>query len=133
MKYLVSIITILLTVFATNAQTPAENKFTEGLRHYLNSDYDMAVTSYSEAIKLDSTYARAYFERARIYHKLKQPDKAIGDFTLCLLYDKKNIDAYMQRGGILMEKELYDNALNDFTLAIKLDTNNAILAVARIR
>lgn len=129
MKYLYLFLIVLFTTANTFGQqtvpSQAEERLNDGIRLYLDGSYDKALAAYGDALLIDSTYAKAYFYRAKTYQKMTQPDKALADYTTSLLYDAKNVDAYMFRAGILLEKELYENALVDFTKAIELDTNNA--------
>ncbi len=125
MRYTLILLAFICTTLVGTAQTLAEEKVMEGKKMFAKRDYDEAISAYSQAIQLDSSYAQAWLERGRAYQEIKQPDKAIGDYTMCLVYDKKNTTAHMQRGGILIGKELYENAVADFTHVTTIDSNNA--------
>jgi tetratricopeptide (TPR) repeat protein len=51
-----------------------------GWEFYQNGDYDKAISDYTEAIRLDSNYANAYYSRGLAYRKQGNEAQAQADF-----------------------------------------------------
>ena len=82
---------------------------------------ELALAEYTEAIRLDPNYARAYENRARAYRDKHDPDKAISDCTKAIQLDPKNAGTYFLRGLFFETGGDLDKAIADFTEAIRLD------------
>lgn len=44
--------------------------------HETNGDYEEALKAYEESVKLDGTYAKAWFYKAKLHYKLGEMDEA---------------------------------------------------------
>jgi len=85
-------------------------------------EYQSALSSFSEAIRLDSSFAWAYADRGLIQYRLKQHDECIQDCTKALSLaspDDKDLmgaclerraHAYLEKG-----KDFADQAIADYT------------------
>ena len=56
------------------------------------TDYQGAISDYSEAIRIDPNYTDAYYNRGNTYELLNENSKAIADFKNAALLYKKNED-----------------------------------------
>ena len=88
---------------------------------YQEQNYDSAINSYSEALKLDSNNAVAYVKRGDTYENKEDYDRAMTDYNQALKLDPKNVDAYNNRGIAFYHKQDYDRAMTDYNQALKLD------------
>jgi tetratricopeptide (TPR) repeat protein len=61
-------------------------------------DSDRAIADYSQAIRLDSSYASAYSNRGQLYYARKDNDRAIADFNDAIRLDPRDANAYYSRG-----------------------------------
>ena len=64
----------------------------------------MAIANFTKAIKLDTTYAKAYYNRGVVYSNLEQYDNAISDFTRAFSIDLGYKEAKIHK-TILEEKK----------------------------
>jgi tetratricopeptide (TPR) repeat protein len=83
--------------------------------------YDLAIESFNQYIRLNPNNALAYKDRGWTYEKLGKHDLAIADCNAALMLDDKFAAAYSTRGWIYECQDKYDLAIADFTAAIKLD------------
>ena len=67
--------------FAAGDDTRAIAANKRGNKHADAGEYDKAIESYSEAIRLDPNFAKAYRNRGWVYGHKGNHDKAIDDFT----------------------------------------------------
>lgn len=91
---------------------------------YQEQNYDSAINSYSEALKLDSNNAVAYVKRGDTYESKKDYDHAIADFNQALKLDPKNVDAFVSRGDAFENEKDYDRAIAEYNQALKLNPKN---------
>jgi tetratricopeptide (TPR) repeat protein len=82
--------------------------------------YETAIASYSDVIKLEPTSARAWNNRGVAYAYLLQYDKAVGDLTEAVRLDPKLAEALVNRGSAYVELHQYDKAIADSSDAIEL-------------
>jgi tetratricopeptide (TPR) repeat protein len=68
----------------------AEDFFDRGNTFLMKSDYEQAITDFSEAIRLDPNYVDAYFHRGAAYAGNNEIDLAIADIEALLLIDPDN-------------------------------------------
>ena len=106
--------------------------FTVGLTRYTISDWDRAITSFSDALgqvkdpikELDKSIV--YIYRGSAYVQLKDYDRAIADYNQAIKLDPNFTDAYNNRGLAYDDKKDYDRAIADYNQALKLDPSLAI-------
>ncbi|KAI9296974.1 hypothetical protein K502DRAFT_323492 [Neoconidiobolus thromboides FSU 785] len=108
-----------LTIFEEMGGT-AKIHFNIGVLYSLLGNYDLAISSYNNAIELDNYLAIAYFARALANLEINDIDSASEDFNDCLLYLRGNqhID-YFQLGldfKLYSCEVLYNRGLCQFKL-----------------
>jgi tetratricopeptide (TPR) repeat protein len=60
-----------------------------------------ALASFTSALRMDSTFAAAYFNRGVIYLRWGQLDRAISEFDAASRYDRTSTEAYRARAAAL--------------------------------
>ncbi len=81
-----------------------------------------AIEDFSDAIRLDKKYGRAFQKRAWAFCLRSDYDTAIADCDVAIRLNEDDADAYFYRGWALDEKKQYDRAITDYTRAIQLGT-----------
>eukprot|EP01084_Bolivina_argentea_P030170 55952_1 len=89
------------------------------------SDLDIAVTKYTECLTLDVTNLKfnciIYANRAAVWLKKKEWNKAYKDASTAIVLDDSYIKAYGRRLQALYGLDRYDEAVGDAEKALKLD------------
>jgi len=99
--------------------------YNRGLNAYNARDYDMAIASFSDAIKLNPRDAGYYGSRAAAYVMKRDYDRAIADYTEAIRLSPRRADFYAGRGDVYFDKGVHNRAITDYTEAIRFDPNNA--------
>jgi len=95
-----------------------------GILFASRGDYDMAISDFTEALRLNPNMSAAYNNRGDAYAMKGDYDKAIADLTQSLKITP-TATSYGTRGGILYKiKKDYNNAIADLTKAIQLSPNH---------
>lgn len=89
----------------------------------LFSDPKQALEYLHQAIRLDSTYAKAYKYRGSVYYQLELFKLAIEDYNQAIKLDPTYSVAYCSRSLVFTVLEQYQRAIEDANQAIKLDPN----------
>ncbi len=101
----------------------SSKKIEEGWQSWGSNDYSRAQTLFSEATKLDSTNANAYYGQGVAYENMKQYDNAINCFNKTIELNPNFAYAYNSRGKAYFSMHQNDNAIADFTRAIELNSS----------
>lgn len=78
-------------------QKMAEEYYEQGKKLYEKKEFDQAISSYNEAIKLNPKLVKAYNNRGIVYVVKSQLDQAIADFNKAIELDPNNGKAYNNR------------------------------------
>jgi len=92
-----------------------------GYAYYLIGEYQRAVETLNESIKLDPNLKDAYFLLALSYGKLSEDIKAIEAAKKAIELDPKNPNYYSILGQIYQEQKKYKEAEDNLKKAIELD------------
>lgn len=122
-----TLILITFVIFSLNPiysqETKAENYVTRGNTYYDEGHYDAAIKEFSEAIKLNPTFSKAYYYLANAHNQKGDYDAAIANYTQAIKLDANFTNAYFNRGFTYQQKKNLDLALDDYSQAIKLNPN----------
>ena len=80
----------------------------------MSGDNKGAISDYSEAIKINSTYAASYLNRGIAKRGLGDDDGAMSDYSEAIRLNSEFADAYLYRGLIKKERKDKKGALADF-------------------
>src|ERR1700728_1262312 len=69
-----------------------------GMTAFRQQNFDLAITYFSRAIRLNTNYLGAYYYRGLSYMQEKQFGKSIADFSHALSLNTNNADAWYFRG-----------------------------------
>jgi hypothetical protein len=86
---------------------------------------EKAIEYLNNAIKLEPSYAEAYYNRGNAYNKPGQYNRAIEDFNEAIRLNPYYALAYVNRGNAYLKLEQYDRAIKDFNEAIRLNSGYA--------
>jgi len=90
-----------------------------------NGDYDRAIATASEVMRLDPKSALAFISRGVAYERKGDMDRAIADYSEAIRLDPNNALASSNRGIAYAKKGDNDRAIADYNEAIRLDPKNA--------
>ncbi|XP_065849955.1 outer envelope protein 64, chloroplastic [Euphorbia lathyris] len=107
----------------------------KGNQAFKNSQWQKAISQYTEAIKLNGNNATYYSNRAAAYLEFGSFLQAEADCAKAISLDKKNVKAYLRRGTAREMLGYYKEAIEDFQYALILEPNNrrAALSAERLR
>jgi tetratricopeptide (TPR) repeat protein len=87
-----------------------ETAFERGKNALKSQNYELAITNYTEAIRLKPDFAEAYYNRGVSYDNICEWDKAIADFSEVIRLKPDYEEAYMERGQIYATSRLLKKA-----------------------
>ena len=87
--------------------------------------YKLAIIEYTKAIKIDSSFSRAYMRRGDANMILKEYNKAITDFTTAISIDPDDTTFYCRRANTYELLNDYNKAIDDYNKAISIDPDDA--------
>jgi tetratricopeptide (TPR) repeat protein len=116
-----------------NPRDPFNYTMRAKLFQYEFRDADKALADLNEAIRLDSTLAAAYRNRADLWGEKRDVDKAIADYTAAIKLNPKDAYSYACRSEWFANKHDDASALADLDEAIRLDPKNADHLAIRAR
>jgi len=88
-------------------------------------DYNRAIATYTEGIRLDPGFMLLFYSRGNAYAKMKDYDRAIADYSEAIRLDPNYVPALTNRGMVYWSKGLYDRAIVDYDEVIRINPNVA--------
>jgi tetratricopeptide (TPR) repeat protein len=125
---LLGAVTVPSLASAAGKQPPvdeAKQALERGKAALEKDDLERAVSNCTEAIRLRSDFAEAYYYRGEAYRRLYKSGNAIDDCTKAIEIRPNYADAYRCRGGAYVDKHDYDRGIADFSKAIRIDPTDA--------
>ncbi|KAJ0749930.1 putative amidase [Helianthus annuus] len=114
-------------------EAAAEIAKEKGNAAFKAKNFQKAIGFYTDAIKLNSTTATYFNNRAAAYLELGSFIQAEADCTKAIDLDKKNVKAYLRRGTAREMLGYYKEAIEDFRYALVLEPTNKRAAVTADR
>ena len=75
-------------------------------------------SDFNAAIKLNTRYASAYFNRGNIY-AAQGDERALKDYDAALKFNRRNVNAYIARGALLLASGATAKARADMRHALR--------------
>ncbi|KAH8955386.1 hypothetical protein BDL97_08G134800 [Sphagnum fallax] len=109
-----------------NIMTPslADEEREKGSELFKSAQYPQAVKHYSEAIKRNSTDAKAYSNREACYSKQGPFPERLKDADKCIEFDPSFAKGYSPKGTIQFFMKEYDKALETYQTGLKYNDGN---------
>ena len=107
----------------TRAMT-IDDYFNLGKQQSAQKDYDGAIRSYSECIKLDPKESACYHNRGSAYRNKGDFDAAIADLTQAIKLKPGSESAYILRALAYNGKKEYEMSIADYEAALKINPDN---------
>lgn len=85
------------------------------------TQYEEAITTYTQAIQINPKHAEAYYNRGIAYATLQRFEEAIADFNQAIQNNPKYAEAYFNRGIIYAKQHRYEEAIADYSQAIQIN------------
>ena len=146
MKKSYLLLLILLTATSLFAQTTAEEFFKLGGQQFDQKNYDAAIISFSECVKLNAVSSGCYHNRALAYAtkaavERRMPDevvkadgvnlinqsrlKGLADANKVIELNPKSANGYYLRANLFAAEKIYDKAIADYRQALAVEPNLA--------
>ena len=100
-------------------ETEAERQFRLGVEALQQRQYAQAGKSFTEAVRIDPKYARAFYDRGRLFTIQGDDDAALADFTAAVRIDPDYAEAYGGRAVAYFVKNDCEEAVRDATDALR--------------
>jgi tetratricopeptide (TPR) repeat protein len=101
--------------------------FNEGLNKESNGDIDRAIADYTESIRLNPNYARAYNNLAWAKYLQGNSQEGLVYVDKSLSLDSTKANSHHTRGAILLELNRSQEAIESFNIAINLNNQFALV------
>ena len=123
--------TALATLLSFEKKYPADEKviFNRGWYEFnFEDNMNEALRAFSNAIKKNPKFVKAYMFRAKVFEKKGVYEKAIEDVSTAITLNKPidNSAMYQQRAGFYYQLKNYNNAVTDYLKSIELNPQASI-------
>ena len=120
----IAFVVIALAGFLLVRNILATAAYNNGNNYLDQKQYELAITEYNKAIKLNPKKAEFYNHRGMAYFHLSEYSSAMEDLNIAIELDPMSATAYTVRGRVYFELNQYELAINDLNMAIDLDPQN---------
>ena len=103
----------------------AQDHYQEGERHRVAERYEQAITSYTEAIRLDPDQEGYYNTRGHTYAAIEEFELAVQDFTEAIRLGPDRPLPWVFRAEVYSALNEFEKAVGDLNEAIRLDPSPA--------
>lgn len=125
--------TLIVSAIAVAVFACSEEKRDPADRYFENEQYDLAVETYTENLKLKPTDVTLLYNRGRAYQEMGDLTKARVDFESALAYDSKNFQVLLSLSSIQLEEKNYASALLYATKAEEISGAPAMASFLKAR
>ncbi len=101
----------------------AKELYTKAGALFEENKFDEAIESYTQAIRIDSNYASAYFNRALAYAILNKYDEAISDAQVVMRLEPDSYDAPYVMGIVAEYQKDYNLAMDWYEKSLAKNPN----------
>ncbi|MBD2438353.1 tetratricopeptide repeat protein [Nostoc sp. FACHB-110] len=102
------------------------NYANQGHEYWQKGDYQAAIASYNQVLKLQSNDACIYYKRGLSYYQIGDFEQAIADYSQAIQINIHDAKLYLHRGIARYQLANYELAIEDYTQAIRLNSNFAV-------
>jgi tetratricopeptide (TPR) repeat protein len=88
-------------------------------------DFDRAITTFNEALRLDPKNALAFHYRGSTFYFMKDLDRAIADYSQAIRLEPRSAITFNMRGLAYVGRNDFDKAIADYDEAIRLEPLSA--------
>lgn len=114
--------TIYFAILAKEASAQIHNWL--GTLYLKSKAYDKAVVSFSNALKLNSKYYRARYNRALVYNILNETQKAITDYLAVIKDFDAHVKSHFNLGLLYYKEKTYPKAAYEFQRTASLSSGS---------
>jgi tetratricopeptide (TPR) repeat protein len=123
----------IVSAFAVSVLACSEVKRDPADRYFENKQYELAVETYTENLKLKPTDVTLLYNRGRAYQEMGELNKARVDFESALAYDSKNFQVLLSLAAVQLEEKNYASALLYATKAEEISGAPAMASFLKAR
>ena len=102
---------LLIPALAGSLWACSENKRNPADRYFEKGDYELAVETYTEDLKLKPTDVKMLHSRGRAFQELGNFEKAKADFETALSQEPSNFQVLLSLSALQLEEKSYASAL----------------------
>ncbi len=102
---------LLIPALAGSLWACSESKINPADRHFEKGEYELAVETYTEDLKLKPNDVKMLHSRGRAFQELGNFESAKADFEKALTQDPNNFQVLLSLSGLLLDEKSYASAL----------------------
>jgi tetratricopeptide (TPR) repeat protein len=125
MKKVIAACTVLINSRGGSAENRALIHLQRGSMYRRLGKFQLALVDFSESLRYDPTYAKAYTGRGNAYRGLKLFEQAVADHSEAIRLKPDDATSYNNRGNAWADLNNSERAIADYDMAIKLNPHYA--------
>ncbi len=102
---------LIVSALAGTIWSCSETKKNPADRYFENAEYELAVQTYTENLKLKPTDVTLLYNRGRAFQEMGDLNKARVDFESALAYEPNNFQVLLSLSAVQLEEKNYASAL----------------------